>query len=207
MTFQDRFTLGEDLFVGSNMLKNVLALTASSHPQDKLHRREYATVTQLESDLKRLIINAKSYNARNSDIFSNAEKLRKMLATHMNRINPAYHDGSGYMPFPTPIPEKKENETVEASHSKEDENDIDADGETDPEESAEKHQPSATSIVDDPLLRRATSTPAVQENVDAEKGFDGLTFQEAQDKIVGELIQRKDDECAIISINLIIFSD
>ena len=165
-----------------------------------------------------------------------------MLATQMNRINPAYHDGSGYTPFPTPIPEKKiyepqkkengttlddnENEhvgtivdtplkkiggetsgaksditfekiddkAVQASGLKVDANDIDADGETDIEESAKKSQPSVASFANDSATRRASSTPAVPENVDAEEGFDRLSFQEAQEKIIGELIQRKDDE-------------
>ena len=120
------------------------------------------------------------------------------------------------MPFPTPIPEKIDDASVKAnqsnedenvedtqskrqndcqtSHLKEDENDIDADGETDPEESAEKAQPTTTSVISDAVVRRATSTPVLQENVDVEKGFDGLTFQEAQEKIVSELIQRKDKE-------------
>ena len=230
------------VFISPKAIPNVFDLISSFNLQGKLKHREYATVTQLESDLKRLIYNAKTYNSKTSDIFSNAEKLRKMLATQMNRINPAYHDGSGYTPFPTPIPEKKDNATpkkengtisdndketaeasvdnveeadgetagaksniifekiddkaVGASGSKADENDIDADGETDPEESAEKPQPSVTSVANDSITRRASSTPADQDNVDTERGFEGLSFQEAQEKIVGELIQRKDDEYA-----------
>ena len=165
-----------------------------------------------------------------------------MLATQMNRINPAYHDGSGYTPFPTPIPERKSEDPLEKGNdvsfektdseitaaavhtpfqkidaeaaqagtnadlqkikgkdtgsigSNTEANDIDADGETDLEESAGKPQPDVTSTLSDSAIRRASSTPAVQDNVDAEKGFDGLSFQEAQEKIVSELIQRKDEE-------------
>lgn len=42
--------------------------------------------------------------------------------------------------------------------------------------------------------RRASSTPAVQDAEGAFEGFDGNTFQEAQEKIITELINFKDDE-------------
>ena len=138
-------------------------------------------MTTLESDLKRLVSNAKSYNERSSDIFSDAEKIRKMVVFHMTKVNPAYETGT-YVPFPTPLPEFVKEESLVAE----------AVGEIEPEEYIEKERrPSAASLSNP---RRASSTPAVQDAEGAGESFEGNTFQQAQEKIMTEMIQLKSDK-------------
>lgn len=148
-----------------------------------------------------MVSNAKFFNERNSDVFSDAEKIRKMVSNYMNKVNPAYKDGSGYIPMPTPIPGEKLNGTSGGTNNQEDgeEDDVDADGETDleeavppkPRKSVTLHGPSAEKEFN---RRRASSTPAVQEAEDAGEDFEGNTFQQAQEKIMSEMIQLKNKE-------------
>ena len=157
-------------------------------------------MTTIESDLKRMISNAKSYNERNSEVFSDAEKVRKMVTNYMTKHNPAYRDGSGYTPFPTPIPgeepngvqkqEKREKQTTKQEPDRA----IDADENSDLRGAVGKtrritiHGPSV------PSQRRASSTPAVQDAEGAGESFDGNTFQQAQEKILTELINLENEK-------------
>lgn len=151
-------------------------------------------MSTLESDFKRLVSNAKSFNERNSEIFSDAEKIRKMVSNYMTKHNPAYKDPN-YTPIPTPLPANAlNNDSIQAENTE-----MDADGETDPEDVVEKprrlvtlHGPSAEK---EESRRRASSTPAVLDAADAGESFEGNTFQQAQEKIVTELIQLKNEEC------------
>ena len=170
-----------------------------------MSRHQYPTLSTLEGDLKRMVSNAKFFNERNSDVFSDAEKIRKMVSNYMNKVNPAYKDGSGYIPMPTPIPGEKQNGISGGTNNQEDgekdDADADADGETDleetvpakPRKSVTLHGPSAEKEFN---RRRASSTPAVQEAEDAGEGFEGNTFQQAQEKIMSEMIQLKNEEYA-----------
>lgn len=72
--------------------------------EQKLNNGEYATMTALESDLKRMVQNAKDYNSSKSDIFEDAERIRKALSNFMPKHNPAYQDAD-YRAVPTPIPD------------------------------------------------------------------------------------------------------
>lgn len=72
--------------------------------EDKLNRGGYATMTAIESDLKRMVQNAKDYNSSKSDIFEDAERIRKALSNFMPKHNPAYQDPE-YRAVPTPIPD------------------------------------------------------------------------------------------------------
>ena len=166
-----------------------------------MNRRDYPSLSAVEGDLKRMVSNAKSYNERTSEVFSDAEKIRKMVSNWMMKNNPAYKDGSGYVPLPTPIPGDTQNGTKKEESTKQEQEDADADGETDPEEAlAERprrtvtlHGPSAQK---EEARRRQSSTPAVQEAEDAGESFDGNSFQQAQEKIVTEMIQLKNEEYA-----------
>ena len=157
-------------------------------------------MTTLESDLKRMVANAKSYNETSSEIFSDAEKIRKVVSNYMPKENPAYKD-KDYVSFPTPIPDEMQTRSgTKASAPSADvgvEAEVDADGETDPEQATGKprrltlHGPSNQK---DQMRRRASSTPAVQEAADAGESFEGNTFQQAQEKIMTEMIQLKNEE-------------
>lgn len=130
-------------------------------------------MTALESDLRRLVSNAKKYNDKSSVIFADAERIRKIVTSTMPSINPAYKDPN-YVPFATPIPE-------EASEKR---------GRS--EDSAAKDQSKGDG---EEAAGDAQGTPAEnEEEKEEDEGFEGKTLQEAQDKIIMELIHLKDDE-------------
>lgn len=72
--------------------------------EDKLSRGQYTVMTDIESDLKRMVQNAKDYNSSKSEIFEDAERIRKALSNFMPKHNPAYQDPE-YRAVPTPIPD------------------------------------------------------------------------------------------------------
>lgn len=72
-------------------------------PQAKLENYEYATMEKLESDLKRLVQNAKEFNSTKSEVYEDAERIRKALSNFMPKHNPAYLDPA-YRAYPTPLP-------------------------------------------------------------------------------------------------------
>ena len=141
-----------------------------------------------------MVGNAKAFNERNSEVFADAEKIRKMVSNWMTKHNPAYKDGSGYTPFATPLPSElgvraspkpvvKQGNTGGVSETE--------DAPEKPRRSVTLHGPSLSSSSNH---RRASSTPAVQEAEDAGESFDGNTFQQAQEKLMSEMIQLKNDE-------------
>ena len=151
-------------------------------------------MTILEGDLRRMISNAKAFNEKRSQAFSDSEKIRKQLQVFMQVNNPAYKDAS-YVPYTTPVPEgwRVKQEKPENTHEQ------DAEGEPDPEEVAkptEKRTRLVTRVGSSAAAndRRASSTPAVQDVEGAYESFEGNTFQQAQEKIVGEIMNHTDAE-------------
>ncbi len=71
--------------------------------EQRLVNYEYATISVLEGDLKRMVQNAKDYNDSRSEVFGDAERIRKALSNFMPKHNPAYSDPE-YRAVPTPIP-------------------------------------------------------------------------------------------------------
>jgi hypothetical protein len=65
-------------------------------------------MTALESDLKRMVQNAKEFNATGSKVYEDAERIRKALSNFMPKHNPAYKD-QDYRALPTPIPDDDDN--------------------------------------------------------------------------------------------------
>jgi hypothetical protein len=168
--------------------------------EEKLKRREFPTLTSLESYCKRMISNAKEYNQKGSEIYDDAERIRKALSNFMTKNNPAYKK-PGYVAFPTPLPpdgppEEDEDEDAEGS-------DEDAKGEVDMETfdpapttkrqrgRPPKGQPSITTENG----QRTSATPSsMTDSQYANIGFQGLTFQQAQEKLVADMIEHKEDE-------------
>ncbi len=139
-----------------------------------------------------MVTNAKSFNERTSEIFADAERIRKMLSNFMSKHNPAYKDPN-YAAFPTPLPGEES--------ALDDE--VDADGDSDQEVAGGKVQKLSTFVGSSSDLprksngERATSTPLVEDAKGAGESFVGDTFQLAQEKILTELIHLKDDEYVI----------
>lgn len=173
----------------------------------KLNNREFPTLTSLESYWKRLVQNAKDYNERESLIHKDAERIRKIVTAFMQKHNPAYKDPK-YQSYPTPIPGDISAIAV---------GDIDAEGESDHEVTGTEIEASMTPTSEIAIpgsakrkpgrppknpaayelerQRRATSTPGGPDGVFKVGGsFNGLNFQQAQEKIVEELTHYKEDE-------------
>lgn len=152
----------------------------------KLNRREFPNLTSLESYFKRMIANAKEYNEKGSEIAEDAERFRKALSNFMVRHNPAYKT-PGYVAFPTPIPDTPT--PMEGPDS-----DMDAEGEPDnevePQSIAKKPKGRPKSLPGQ--VRTSSNTPALSEPRYSGINFSGLTFQQAQEKLVDELINVKE---------------
>ena len=150
-------------------------------------------MTFLEGDLRRMISNAKSFNEKRSRVFSDSEKIRKILSRFMEEHNPAYRF-SDYTAYTTPIPPDWQEKLQEqkAAQAK------NAQVKDDPDEE-EKPSGRRTRLVTHvgsssaANNRRASSTPAVQDAEGAYESFEGNTFQQAQEKIMTEMINQKDD--------------
>ncbi|KAK5195497.1 hypothetical protein LTR47_003810 [Exophiala xenobiotica] len=72
--------------------------------EQNLKKYEYENLERLESDLKRMVQNAKDYNHYKSAIYEDAERIRKAISNFMPKHNPAYLRAD-YRAYPTPIPQ------------------------------------------------------------------------------------------------------
>lgn len=172
--------------------------------------------------MKRMVTNAKEYYPRNSEVYDDAERVRKATSNYMTKNNPAYKLIPNYSAIATPVPaeadQEQDYETKPARSSarakrveeEEEEDDADAEGEDDDEDAdAEGDDDDA----DEPVAPRrrpgrppknATPTPKVAERPSIGGGkadtqyenvpYKGLNFQQAQEKIVEELIRRREEE-------------
>ncbi|KAL8987907.1 MAG: hypothetical protein Q9177_002942 [Variospora cf. flavescens] len=143
-------------------------------------------MTTVESDLRRMVSNAKSFNEKSSQLFSDAEKIRKAVSNFMVENNPAYKT-KDYKPFPTPVPDDwqpppldKEKEEVSRSTR-----------------GASNRR--ATSVGTGQSNVRTSATPGALDTEGLGESFDGNTFQRAQEKIVAEMLDLRNDDDELIS--------
>ncbi|ESZ99018.1 hypothetical protein SBOR_0552 [Sclerotinia borealis F-4128] len=177
--------------------------------QEKLDNRDFATLSELESFFKRLVKNAKDYNERESIIHRDAERIRKAVVKFMTDNNPEYKTNPGLKLEPTPIgpiglvesrpvvPRPAEPAPVATEQD-----DSDADAEGEPEDLEEQQQ---IKIEPQPIVKRRgrppknpgaprkSTTPAVSDSHYAGVSFSGLTFQQAQEKILADVLSHKED--------------
>ncbi|KIW20348.1 hypothetical protein PV08_00923 [Exophiala spinifera] len=73
--------------------------------EERLKKFEYQNLEKLESDLKRMVQNAKDYNHYKSAIYEDAERIRKAISNFMPKHNPAYLRAD-YKAYSTPIPQE-----------------------------------------------------------------------------------------------------
>jgi hypothetical protein len=205
----------------------------------RLHNQEFATLAQLESYFKRMVTNAKEFYHKNTEVFEDAERVRKALSNYMTRTNPAYKLIPGYSCQATPIPAEPEPEAGEEpavvsgamdakteddakrdehvddeedadgeedAEGDEDEEEEDQDGEgegEDEEEDEEDDEDGGTRRII--IKRRGGGRPGQNGSVKTDRqgrakadheyegvAYKGLTFQQAQEKIVEELIRKPD---------------
>ncbi|KAF2187628.1 Bromodomain-containing protein [Zopfia rhizophila CBS 207.26] len=157
--------------------------------EGKLNRRAYATLAQVESDCKRLVNNAKSYNDKKSLIYEDAERVRKTASNWMVKHNPAYRDGN-YIAVATPIPGEEPNgpgRPIPRAVAPAPKPVATPDNADRPRRAAAVPQP----ITPAPSKLRQSAAPSQLEE-DENPNFDGKSFQQAQDQIIRELIEFAD---------------
>lgn len=190
--------------------------------EEKLRANAYPTVSALESDFKRMIQNAKDYNEPKSEIYEDAERIRKLIYNYMKLNNPAYQDSS-YSAVATPVPGRTTKITLtngghhaqpaHATQSKLTKTPTPAPPPAPAvvkDERASKDDSSKLRLSlgpravekasekhsEPPSDRKSSMAPsAVDKDEDESMDFTGKSFQEAQDMIVAEMIRYTDDEC------------
>ncbi|CAK7218032.1 hypothetical protein SCUCBS95973_003352 [Sporothrix curviconia] len=176
----------------------------------KLRAGEFASLSELESFVKRMVLNAKDFYAKNSQQFEDAERVRKATSNFMVKHNPAYKLNHGYSAVATPIPdelldtdadgdeegeeegergeEDAEEEDDAEEEEEEEEEDEDEDEDVGPKTPGRRKSSSAKSAT------RAVSVSGKQDSDYEGVPYKGLTFQQAQEKIMEEIIRRPDEE-------------
>lgn len=159
--------------------------------QDKLNRGEYTSLAQVESDCKRLVNNAKSYNDRKSAVYEDAERLRKTASNWMVKHNPAYRR-EGYQAVATPIPGEepvpygKPIPRVHPATPKPSPSTPDTSSTDRPRRAAAVAATQAVTPAPSKLRQSASAAPEPEEGDSTD--FTGKTFQQAQEQIVTGLI-------------------
>ncbi|KAL1838115.1 hypothetical protein VTJ49DRAFT_3020 [Mycothermus thermophilus] len=69
----------------------------------KLQNQEFSTLSEFESYFKRMVNNAKEFYPKNSEIFEDAERVRKALSNYMVKTNPAYKLNHNYSCQAAPV--------------------------------------------------------------------------------------------------------
>ncbi|KAK6003409.1 hypothetical protein QM012_009180 [Aureobasidium pullulans] len=155
--------------------------------QDKLERHEYPTLSTVESDIKRMVANAKQYNDDKSTVYQDAERIRKALSNFMTKHNPAYKDPN-YIAIPTPIPGHDDDATASSA----------------PPTRETSEQPKKITISlkanrdrKSSAAPTAASSPAVVQDDSDPTSFSSKTFQQAQEHIINALISHTDQDLEI----------
>lgn len=140
----------------------------------------------MESDVKRMVSNAKAFNEKNSSVYDDAERIRKTAFNWMSRQNPAYKT-PGYVAVPTPIPTEAVNGNAVLDST---EGSAVGDVADRPRRAAAVSQPTPQLTRHKRSSTRESAGPERSEDPD----FTGKTFQQAQDQIMTEMIKYKDSE-------------
>ncbi|WEW58522.1 hypothetical protein PRK78_003990 [Emydomyces testavorans] len=149
--------------------------------ETRLRNHEYPCLTLLEADLRRMVSNAKSYNPKGSALFSNAERIRKIIVAVMAEINPAYKD-ENYVPFSAPVPDD-DKERGSAARLLARSRSRTGNGEPAPRRNTQRRQ-----------HRTPTTDRDVEPIQSSGQGFEGYTFERAQEKIISDMIRLKDED-------------
>lgn len=161
---------------------------------EKVKRNAYPTVTTLESDLKRMIQNAKEYNMPKSEVYEDAERIRKLMYNFMKVNNPQYAIDSTYTAFPTPIPPT----TTKIHLTNGNHNGDQIKNEPASRDASVKPRISLAPKASEPPSERMSSVAYSAVTGDGHLGedmdFTGKSFQEAQEMIVGELLRYTNEE-------------
>ncbi|KAH0539102.1 hypothetical protein FGG08_004340 [Glutinoglossum americanum] len=159
--------------------------------EERLTHREYPNLSALEADLKRLISNAKSYNSKTSEVFSDAEKVRKMLSDFMRKNNPAYVANPNHVTYPTATPTATPEKATKMERGIEPDGIAEIDGGRGRRRVVSSRPSNKKGAVNGeiavPLVLEKNTRGGAKPN-----GFEGKSFQEAQKVILAEMVSLKD---------------
>ncbi|RMY14927.1 hypothetical protein D0868_01181 [Hortaea werneckii] len=185
-----------------NVIKLPIALSTI---EDKLDRNAYPTMTTLESDLKRMVQNAKEYNEPKSLIFEDAERIRKLVYNFMKQHNPQYSEDPNYVSFATPIPQTKSSGDGRGAQA----NGTAAESARQSREVSEKPRKIVLKNSEAPSDRKASVAPSAttgdgdgdmaDADQDGDLNFEGMGLQEAQQKILNYLLHYTEDDLEIFA--------
>ncbi|KAI9687666.1 MAG: hypothetical protein M1820_010409 [Bogoriella megaspora] len=144
----------------------------------KLKRKEYPNLSAIEGDVKRMVNNAKQYNKRESALFADAERVRKMLSNYMVKNNPAYKDPN-YVAYPTALPDGQSTPSISIT------------GRSASVKISTKG--TGTPATDSPAPRGSSTATMDQNSLLDNPDFTGKTFQQAQEQIMEELRKYQED--------------
>ncbi|KAI7322905.1 Bromodomain-containing protein, partial [Hortaea werneckii] len=185
-----------------NVIKLPIALSTI---EDKLDRNAYPTMTTLESDLKRMVQNAKEYNEPKSLIFEDAERIRKLVYNFMKQHNPQYSEDPNYVSFATPISQAKSSGESRSTQA----NATAAESARQSREVSEKPRKIVLKNSEAPSDRKASVAPSAttgdgdgdvaDADQDGDLNFEGMGLQEAQQKILNYLLHYTEDDLEIFA--------
>ncbi|RKF72737.1 Protein polybromo-1 [Golovinomyces cichoracearum] len=146
----------------------------------KLRRREFPNLTSLEGYFKRMVSNAKDFNEKESTIHEDSERLRKTVCSYMTKHNPAYKTVPGFAASPASILTEESSQVNKEFPF----NQFPMDHQSKILIRAPKNIQTA----------KSSTTPTLSELQYSGVSFEGLSFQQAQEKIVEDIIAEKEWE-------------
>lgn len=166
--------------------------------ETKVKRNEYPTISAIESDLKRMVQNAKEFNDSKSVIYEDAERIRKLVFNFMKANNPEYKENPGYSATPTEIPTQSGAPSQNGRYS------VKAESETpQPAPIKLKMKQSSVAKTSEPDRKSSVAPSAGTGEDEGEEDvgddgddidFAGKSFQEAQQMIISYMLHYTDDE-------------
>ncbi|KAL9060451.1 MAG: hypothetical protein Q9162_000624 [Coniocarpon cinnabarinum] len=158
--------------------------------QEKVDNRKYSSVSEIEGDVKRMILNAKEFNEPGSGVHLDAERIRKMAFNFFKTNNPAYKKSRHYTAVATPRPGDSPPEATTTLR-------LTASSKKSPTTNSQKRKRDTSASVK-PQKRSESAQlkpePMEVDEAPLEEGFKGLSFQKAQEKIIQELIEYTDPD-------------
>jgi hypothetical protein len=187
--------------------------------EQKLHERYFNNMSELESYVKRMVQNAKDYYSKTSQIFEDAERVRKALSNYMVKTNPAYKLIPNYtatatplppddgmmpmsMPVQMPVAALPAQMDMQLSYTGAPGLDEDAEGEEDEDagvDSDDSSHPGRNNHQSRGSVSASSQKAPPSGSSKPDHEYEGvpygqLSFQQAQEKIVEELIRKPDEE-------------
>ncbi|CCU76933.1 Bromodomain containing protein [Blumeria hordei DH14] len=146
--------------------------------ESKLKSRDFKNLSSLENYFKRMVLNAKEYNEKGSIIHEDSERLRKTVSNYMNKHNPVYNQ----VPIPAALVPPIPGENCEINPNLREGQEQDEKSNKKSHRSIKNLQPARHSTL---TLTRPRSSGSM---------FEGLTFQQAQERIIDDIISKRGSE-------------